>query len=321
METDRVVSTNTQTGQDIGIIVNGQAPASEWEHERFAYQGSPIDLRTNLISLSQPNGNEIVAFAEGRPPALLQDVPWSNAFDNIQVAFDDELQIPIAVWIVQGPFDRTLAQFIDNYVQAQRTFRSQRTGIRLNIDRVTDATSYVGAGVALAAANLSDCAIGTLAALHLGIGRKPGMINVYYVGSIQHGDDEGATCGGSKSIDGDILVAGTDVLVASIAGVDQYTLAHELGHTLGLAHTSELDTSTQPKYAAFFSDDYLMHPQNSSNRMTEGQTFRAIFKPGSAVNSVYHAHPAAPVRECGRSESSLACPRVCLQISGSLCSP
>ena len=69
-----------------------------------------------------------------------------------------------------------------------------------------------------------------------------------------------------------------------------YTLAHELGHALGLYHIDSFsDTANPPQ--PYFNQKNVMHSASSKTRnfLTEGQTFRAVVQDGSALNKIYNA--------------------------------
>jgi hypothetical protein len=80
-------------------------------------------------------------------------------------------------------------------------------------------------------------------------------------------------------------------------------MAHELGHAFALEHIDDL--------VADFDVTNVMHSaSNVRQYLTEGQIFRAHLRPGSALNSVYGARPALPVRNCDRDTPLVDCPAI-----------
>jgi hypothetical protein len=278
---DKVTLNNT-SGNENGILVNGISNGTQLEHKTFGPTTSnPVDLGANITSSSQANGNEVVAFTGSRPPALLSPAQWTNGVDDLQMTFDDEITLGIQFWIVGGPYGKSVQKALNQLIMANNIYISERSGLKFVVPNVgfVDATSNPYASLF---SNQVFC-YGNALLLPSLIGKTPGLINVYVLsGTINFSSAaEGSTCS----------VGNTDIiLLQQLSSAD--TLAHELGHTLGLLHVS----SDQ-----YFDFTNLMYGGDSPVRkvayLTEGQNFRASFRSDSAVNWLYHKR-SGPQRAC-----------------------
>ncbi len=83
-----------------------------------------------------------------------------------------------------------------------------------------------------------------------------------------------------------------------------HLLAHELGHGFALDHSN---TSNDADY---FDETNVMHNSSGEREfLTEGQTYRAVFRRGSVLNDLYDVREGAVTRSCPTSEFSYECPK------------
>src|SRR4029077_5823537 len=100
------VTLNNPSKEEKGIWVNGQTQGGQqWDHQTFTSTSDTINLGENLVASPLENGNEIVAFTNNHPVALLQNVKWTDNADLIPVALQNEIQIPLRVWILTGSYN------------------------------------------------------------------------------------------------------------------------------------------------------------------------------------------------------------------------
>lgn len=94
-------------------------------------------------------------------------------------------------------------------------------------------------------------------------------------------------------------------LVAMGRNTSDHLFSHEIGHGFDLAHTNTLT-------ANFDTTNVMHNASNSRNYLTEGQTFRAILDPNSAVNATYNLRPGQTTRNCGGTAqtATATCPAV-----------
>lgn len=121
----------------------------------------------------------------------------------------------------------------------------------------------------------------------------PGMINVYYVPNLLS-NSKGINC---RSVD-------PNVILISVGQRNATTLAHELGHALGLEHTGYYFVDTSPGSggvplygAGTITGSNLMWANGPAKYLlTLGQAFRMNFESASQLNR--NQTRAGPVREC-----------------------
>jgi hypothetical protein len=292
---DEIRPHNTFTTQ-LGALVDGIKDGSGVNDERY----TSLDLGTFYNALfpvipldnfvTDAGANEIIAFARRRPPALVEEVPWTPLNDRIDVDFDDEYLITVHVWIVQGPFETLASVAANGNVTTSSIWAQERQGIAFDDYDIIDATNDPDAGPFL------DFHCGLDGEnIKAQIGYIPGTVNIYYVDRVEFPNSppsrwNGVWCSGAR-------------IIAMGRYTSGHLLAHEIGHAFNLGHIH-----TDP---AHFDDTNVMY--NSSSRrqyLTEGQTFRAVFHGSSAVNSIYDVRAGELIRDCGHYDANVTCPAV-----------
>jgi hypothetical protein len=304
---DSITLNNTTLGQQNGVWVNGIANGAQWNHETFSPQNSaefPTPGSSDSVTIpmsgnvqkSPPgtqNGNEVVAFALQRPVAIQTDVPWTDFTDNIQLTFNNEIEVHIQFWILQTPH----ANGPDAQIfVAQSIYRMQHTGIKPVLAGIGDETSDP------AAAQFLSFTCDTLPSQQQQLRQLQShwfnaeAVNVYFVNlvDVHKGGTIAQSCQTGEPIPG-LNMGG--IVISSHPNPD--TLAHELGHQMGLAHVGG-DRSV----VLDFNGNNLMWGNGlarSTDFLTEGQIFRMHLSTYSLLNS--GLRPGLLKRDCELEES------------------
>lgn len=301
---DEVTPLNLPAGNPVGLLVNGIAQGSQWDHHTIGpTTSSPIDLGTNLTLSSAANGNELIGFTSNQPPTLLTNIPWTPDLDDIQLSFRGTSNVSIKFWIVYRDSARPGAvtrKIVDSLDRVSTVWRTENLGF-----------SPMSAGIVDASSNFTAPLFDSFACWKKGllkflIGYTPGMINVYFVHQIAGAPPgyavAGTVCSDVADDQGDDFAA-----VAVAAPVD--TLVHEIGHDLSLQHTG---TPKGPLPPGQFDRENIMWQGSGVLRqyLSEGQTFRSNFNPGSALIFLYKLLPPIQTRYCPHASASLACPPI-----------
>ena len=253
------------------------------------YQGF-VTATDNVNIGTRSGAGEAIAFSRDRPVAL-QSALWATAFGNqtVNVPFANVFATAVTIWVVAGPFATTQQTALTLWQTAQQIFGDERLGVQLSPLEIVDATSNPKAGsYAAFTCGLGNANVTSIAA---DIGARVGRINVYLVGLVDGSTSRGNAC----------AIGGGFVAIASGSGAE--LLAHEMGHDFGLEHVDDL--------VATFNPFNVMHSaSNSRLYLTEGQTFRAHFRPNSAINQVFGLRPGLTTRNCDRDTLTLDCPAV-----------
>ncbi len=231
--------------------------------------------------------NEILAFSRGHPPALIEDVPWTGLNDTIDVQFEDEYLITAYAWIVK---EGGLTSAQNGCVATAEIWSKERQGLAYDTFEIIHAWDNPSAP------DFADFGCAMANEIKTEIGYIPNAINIYYVDRVDFGVGPstfaGVWCQGSK-------------IIAMGRNTTGHLLAHEFGHGFALDHSNQTNDADQ------FDTTNVMH--NSSNNrefLTEGQTFRAVFRRGSALNNVYDVREGQVTRFCGSNEFTDLCPKL-----------
>jgi len=269
---------NTQSGEEIGVLIDGNIASVAINDSAFVSIDSDVEL-------SEISGSgEAIIFNNRRPPTLRQNISWTTDKDILSATMPDETLIPVTVWILHAPFTTNRANAIDWSLTTSMIWENERMGVGFEDYEIIDATNDPNAANYLT----FTCSIRTN--MMNDIGSKPGRINIYIVETVDGGTSRGQAC----SIGSDF------VAMASGAGTE--LLSHEIGHNFGLLH---IDSRSD------FNRTNVMHSaSNTRQYFSEGQLFRAHFNPNSALNDTYNVRPGLPTRNCGHLQTSNQCPDI-----------
>jgi hypothetical protein len=228
-----------------------------------AFQASFRDSLAIAPFVSRGDYNEAVAFADGLPPAVRQDVRWTAGRDTLRLDFAPRVQVPLTFWIIGGPYDVVRGRMELQLMGAATTWG--RAGIEFADVRWVDATAHPRAGEFQGETQACGPA--------QGVGMDESRTNIYVTGPLVK---DGVQYSGYQCSAGIIFMTSA----ASHSGL----LAHELGHTFDLNHRS--------------TGDNIMDPYLDSFDLTDGQIFRAHASAGSAIQLLYPGRAVVPGRAC-----------------------
>lgn len=275
---DKISIQNNRSGEEIGLLIDGTFDTRFVNDSSFVSTSPDIDLET--IS----GTGEVIAFSNFRPPALLENINWTTNRDSFALNLQNEILIPVTVWVLRGPFSTTRTSAINWSLTTSSIWESERMGVAFDDFEIIDATGDPDAP------NYFDFRCNMRTNMINDIGSKPGRINIYIVETVDGGSARGQAC----SIGSDF--------VAMAAGAGSELLAHEIGHNFGLFHTDNLPT---------FNRTNVMHSASNSRRyFTEGQVFRSHLLGNSALNDTYNARPGQAIRNCGHTQNDNQCPAI-----------
>ena len=274
---DDVELSNT-SGMGNGVLIDGQDSTGQLNDKTFLSSGDIVD-----VGDVDPSGvyNEVIAFTNLRPLAIDTSTAWTTGKDDIPLPFANEIQIPVTIWIVRGPFGTQQTRALNAVTTTVGIWDDERMGVAPSPVQIVDATGDPDAPTYFA----FDCSLQN--GIENDIGKTNGRINVYYVDTVDGGTGRGQAC----SIGSDFVAMGR------FTGNE--LLAHEFGHDFALTHIDGLPD---------FDQTNVMHSASNTREFhTEGQLQRAHMKPNSALNSVYNARAGEPTRNCPRDTANDEC--------------
>lgn len=278
---DDVLLSNT-SGNENGILLDGEDSSGQLNDKTYTSANTKIDVGSVSPSATS---NEVIAFTNLRPVAITTPAAWTTGNDDIPVPFSNEINIPVTVWIVRGPFATQQVRAINASTTTTGIWNSERMGVTFAPFQIIDATGDPDAPTYFA----FNCSMQS--GIENDIGQVNGRINVYYVDTVDGGTGRGQAC----SIGSDFVAMGRST--------GNELLSHELGHDFALTHINDLTTD--------FDQTNVMHSASNTRQfMTEAQLFRAHLKPNSALNAVYSARPGQPTRNCPRDTANEQCPEI-----------
>jgi predicted Zn-dependent protease with MMP-like domain len=284
---DRIALENVPPGEEWGLLIDGTTATGAIDDRIVT--GTTAEVSLENFSAGPDSEEEVIAVTRGRALELLEKVSWSEAEgDLIEVAFRPEIEIPVTIWIVKGPWNEGYDHAVEQLLTLVSLWRQERMGTRLGQVEIIDATGNAKSGFY----HEFDCS--DRQAMEQEIGSKPGRINVYRVEKVRGNSFAGDACG---------FGTGFAVLGESTSSD---ILIHEIGHSFGLEH---------PNGIAGIGDENVMTALSKQREfLTEGQVFRAQVDPGSVINALYGARPGQPVRRCPHTAASASCPPLATRI-------
>ena len=287
---DLILPLNAHQSEN-GALVDGFKNGIQVNDRRFVefHLGGLFNAWFPAIALENfvqaPDSNEIFAFSRGHPPTLIEDVPWTPFSDTIDVEFEDEYRITVYVWSVE---EEGLTSALHGNVTTSAIWQAERQGVAF------DSFEVIPAWEDPDAADFHDFNCGLSTEIKAQIGHNPDGLNIYYVDRVNFGAGLSPFAG----------IWCPSKIIAMGKSTSGHLLAHEVGHALGLGH------SNQSNDAQYFDTTNVMH--NASNErefLTEGQTYRAVFRPNSVLNSIYDVREGKVTRSCPTSEFTFECPK------------
>ena len=275
---DDVELSNT-SGSERGVLIDGQDSTGQLNDKTFISNTDIVD-----VGNVEPSAvyNEVIAFTNLRPLAINTSTPWTTGSDDIPLPFANEIQVPVTIWIVRGPFMQQRTRAINAVTTTVGIWDDERMGVTPSPVQIVDATGDPDAPSYFA----FNCSMQN--GIENDIGKTNGRINVYYVDTVDGGTGRGQAC----SIGSDFAAMGRST--------GNELLSHEFGHDFALTHIDDLTTD--------FNQTNVMHSASNTRQfLTEGQLQRSHMKPNSALNSIYNARPGEPNRNCPRNTASDEC--------------
>lgn len=259
-----------------------------------------LDRVESLISCA----SAVAAFASDRGAQLEAAPAWSHdPTKPVRLTMQPKVEVSIHFYVPQGSgLDPTVEMDI-----ATGLYGANRAGIRFSLAGVT---SYSGTPAA------SKCE--DVAALVAAPGMyDPKVVNVYYVTQVNGADSFlGYNCYDKSIVVGGLTAIGENIIFLAAHRVPT-TLAHELGHALGLRGPVE-HTST----AGGFTDKNLMMgavpwaQQALQDHFSLGQIYRMSFDQSSWIN-----HAAPTTLASTRQGTTLTCQPSPAGVVGQPCPP
>lgn len=217
-----------------------------------------------------PGTNELVVFAPGRAPSLIEGIEWTPEIDVIEVRLRNPITIPTKVWIPSS-FSRTPIE--DARTTANQIWNDEGVGARFGTFEYAVPVLKPGESIPPPPTDTSDAVwrdefIGSYELAH-------DKLNIFVFDQVSGLSTNGYyfTSTGPSGELIDIIVVGRNP--------GNTLLAHEAGHGFGLEHT---DDPVFVRATSDFDNQNVMHSASNSRRyMTEGQIFRAHAKSESML--------------------------------------
>lgn len=270
---DRVQFTNPNTSGDIGILLDGELAGVDTNDQSFT---TGADGHVDPGDVRSGSHDEVVAYQQERPVALLENAPWTAGDENVTVEFANEMGVGFQVWLLEPPLADRQTQAIAACVRLDQIWRDERMGAQINSFQMSDETANPDSAPFL------DFTCAEATDLRSDIGHDAGRVNVYYVDRVDFGTGfstgNGVWCGNNTVVMG--------------RNASDHLAGHEIGHAFALGHVNGLTTN-------FDTTNVMHNASNNREFLTEGQTFRSHLGPTSVINSTYGLRPGLPTRNCG----------------------
>ena len=205
---------------------------------------------------------------------------WTDGLGDIQaIRLTPLLEIPVTIWVMQGPFATTQNKILNvDIPRAQTLYSSMKCGLEVPTTNaavvINDSTNNPRTS------SLIDADCSSAANLKTDIGFTDGQLNVYYLDKIGGFTGRGESCGATNQI------------IVSATYSDAESLAHEFGHAFSLVHPTQADGSALPGIST---TNLMISGGTGRDNITTGQCFRINADPLSFVNQF---RPGLPTRVC-----------------------
>ena len=283
---DRVLFNNPNAAGDIGILLDAQVDGAAVNDKTYT---APANGHVDPGDVRAGARNEVIAYQQERPVSLVENAAWTDDPDDVTVNFAPEMGVGFFVWLLKEPFSARQTQAVAACIKLDQIWQSERMGTQIATFQVNDRTTDP------ARAPFLDFTCADAADIRSQIGFNSGGVNIYYVDRVDFGNGfstgNGVWCGNNTVVMG--------------SGASDHLAAHETGHAFSLDHVNALTTN-------FDTSNVMHNASNNRQYLTEGQTLRAHFTPGSVINSTYNLRSGLPTRNCASLSETAApdCPAV-----------
>ncbi len=276
------------------VLIDGPRPSSCANDDIFL--GTGTITVGSLLAPSGPCPAEVAVFSQGNAMRLETQVSsWTNNGGDVRTeALTPPIRVPLIIWVDTVAVIGTTAPLQD-LVNTNTLFFDQQVGVDFDTsptvvrDRTTDpmAKATIGYGC--------DSAPGVRTSAYY----VEGALNVYYVHDIHSATDAiGWNCV-DRGFPNQVYV--------SMTGRSSSTLAHEIGHALGLqlpfdGHVGGfVDAATQTAYnvKGFDTSNLMWSYGTTRDKITMGQAYRMSADRLSWLNLPPSHRPGQPVKDCG----------------------
>lgn len=271
---DRVLFVNPNSTGQIGILLDGNVDGSTKNDKSYVTSSSDHVDPGTVVAASH---NEVIAFQQERPVAILDSVSWTTGNDSVTATFGNEMGVGFHVWLLQGPADDRRDQAIAACIKLDEIWENERMGTQITSFVIDDKTSDPARTAFL------DYTCAEASSLLSQIGHDSSVINIYYVNRVDFG---------SGFSTGNGVWCSNDRIIVMGSTASDHLAAHEIGHAFELDHVNDLTTN-------FDTTNVMHNASNNREYLTEGQTFRAHFEPNSVINTTYNLRPGLITRNCG----------------------
>ena len=270
------------TGEQLGLLVDGRVGGSFANDQGFLSHSQSIGVG----SQSNAQSNEIIVFDFRGAPTHLH-TPWTNEDDVFTVNLNAEIEIDATVWIVKGPWAKQRQHANEACTRTAQIWIRERMGVMFRKFVLVDATGDPDAPNHYDFSG-GDSGDAPWKALREDIGFVEGRLNIYWLDTV-----EGSTTWGWSNF-------GTQIVMGRNTGAE--LLSHEIGHAMSLQHTNSRTT---------FDVTGVMHSASDVRaHFSEGQIYRAHFRPTSIINETLQARPGQPTRTCSQGANNATCVRI-----------
>jgi hypothetical protein len=296
---DQLVADPPGVSPPHAAIVTGQVAGTCQQNAVYSF--ATVQVLPSLTAPCPPDKRGEAAFFSTATRLDLREVTWTEPPPDDVVDFTGvpaPLVVPVAAWVaVSADVDAHKVTIREDLDRASSLMQTKRVGLTFAL--LGDTVGVVPAerideiGTGCADVFAADAA-----------GTRPqdyvdGVPNVYYVETID-GLATGVRCGRRPQ-------RLEDVVLIPVAGRSDMTLAHELGHVLGLVspkqgHTKEVVSGFTD--LNFMRDKLSLAEANARNHVSLGQGYRMNAEPESWVNRGPRAPDdptplrAGPTRAC-----------------------